>query len=68
MWVWVTVLGLLVEVGVIVVLGRAATRGSEQDAPHASAGPAPVAPSARSAIGRSAIRRAGPHAGPAARR
>jgi hypothetical protein len=52
MWVWVTVLGLLVEVGVIVVLGRAATRGSEQDATHGSAGPAPVAPSTRSAIRR----------------
>jgi hypothetical protein len=50
MWVWVTVLGLLVEVGVIVVLGRAATRGSEQDPP--SAGPAPVAPSTRAAITR----------------
>ena len=52
MWVWVTVLGLLVEVGVIVVLGRAATRGSEEDLPGGSAGPAPVAPSARSRITR----------------
>ena len=33
MWVWVTVLGLAVELGVIVVLGRAATRGTEQDLP-----------------------------------
>ena len=52
MWVWVTVLGLLVEVGVIVLLGRAATRGSEQDLPGGSASPTPVAPSARPRITR----------------
>ena len=52
MWVWLTLLGLVVEVGVIVVLGRAATRGSEQDPPGGSARPAPVAPSARARITR----------------
>jgi hypothetical protein len=33
MWVWVTAFGLVVELGIIVVLGRAATRGTEQDLP-----------------------------------
>lgn len=60
MWVWVTVLGLLVEVGVIVALGRAATRGSEQDSPSGAVGPVPVAPSV--------ISRPVHPAGPAARR
>jgi hypothetical protein len=60
-WVWVTVVGLLLEVGVIVVLGRSATRGSEQDLPAAPAGPA-VGP------GGTAVSPAGHRAAPAARR
>jgi hypothetical protein len=61
-WLWVTVLGLVVEVGVIVVLGRAATRGTEQDQPPAPADvPGPVTAHA-------AVRQAARRAAPAARR
>jgi hypothetical protein len=55
MWIWVTVLGLLVEMGVIVLLGRSATRGSEQD-------------TGSPAVPRAAVSRADRHGAPAARR
>jgi hypothetical protein len=42
-WVWVTALGLVVEVGVIVLLGRAAIRRTERDEPA----PPPARPRTR---------------------
>jgi hypothetical protein len=46
-WVLITVVGLVVELGVIVLLGRAATRGSEQDLPPRQAAQAAAQTAAR---------------------